>query len=301
MSLEERLTNLEQTIERRLAVTERVIGQLLTGQADENLETLDVLTLRSGSAYVAHSSLKLRFLPTNPPVRAVLVHAQQGLTKPTPPKETITTQRMASSLPPSQGSICYWVIVHHSADGIRIRAGFKLISSSRRSRLQLSNGHIQHQQGACGDSALWVLGIRRLSTAFSPVMFSAYKSSRESDISTKVTIRFDGTYINPGNHYHTEDGIFIAPVTGVYMFHWVIVNNKSSFTTQLMVAGTPRASNLIPFPGGRDSSSAMVIISVNKDDHVWIQIYGSSVYVFGGGTSYNNHQSTFTGILLQKA
>lgn len=188
-SLEERMTNLEQTIERRLAVTERVIGELLTGQADENLETLDVLALRSG----------------------------------------------------------------------------------------------------------------RLSTAFSPVMFSAYKSSRESDISTKVTIRFDGTYINPGNHYHTEDGIFIAPVTGVYMFHWVIVNNKSSFTTQLMVAGTPRASNLIPFPGGRDSSSAMVIISVNKDDHVWIQIYGSSVYVFGGGTSYNNHQSTFTGILLQKA
>lgn len=49
-SLEERMTNLEQTIERRLAVTERVIGQLLTGQADENLETLDVMSLRSGES-----------------------------------------------------------------------------------------------------------------------------------------------------------------------------------------------------------------------------------------------------------
>lgn len=47
-SLEERLTNLVQMKERRLAVTERVIGQLLTGHADENLETLDVLALRSG-------------------------------------------------------------------------------------------------------------------------------------------------------------------------------------------------------------------------------------------------------------
>lgn len=47
-SLEERLTNLEQLIERRLAVSERVIGQLLTGHADANLETLDVLALRSG-------------------------------------------------------------------------------------------------------------------------------------------------------------------------------------------------------------------------------------------------------------
>lgn len=53
-SLEERMTNLEQTIESRLAVTERVLGQLLTGQADENLETLDVLTLRSGSVLVPH-------------------------------------------------------------------------------------------------------------------------------------------------------------------------------------------------------------------------------------------------------
>lgn len=139
-------------------------------------------------AYVAHSSLKLRFLPTNPPVRAVLVHAQQGLTKPTPPKETITTQRMASSLPPSQGSICYWVI----------------------------------------------------------------------------------------------------PTSG------------SSFTTQLMVSGSVRASNLFPRPGGADSSSAMVIFSTNKE-HVGIQLSGSSEYVYGAGSSYRIYQSTFTRMLLHKS
>nr|XP_034304098.1 multimerin-2-like [Crassostrea gigas] len=187
-SLEERLTNLEQTIESRLAVTERVLGQLLTGQADENLETLDVLSLRSG----------------------VLV------------------------------------------------------------------------------------------PAFSPILFSAYKSFDEGGISTKVTIRFDETYINLGDHYHTEDGIFIAPVTGVYMFHWTIATGGTGFTTQLMVAGSVRASNLVPYPGGSDSSSAMVIITVNKDDHVWIQIYGSSKHVYGGSISYNKYQSTFSGILLQK-
>ncbi|XP_034304093.2 cerebellin-1-like [Magallana gigas] len=187
-SLEERLTNLEQTIERRLNVTEVLLGQLLTGRNGANLETLNVLSLRS----------------------------------------------------------------------------------------------------------------QILRTAFSPVLFSAYKSSSESGISTNVKIRFEGTYINIGNHYHTENGIFIAPVSGVYMFHWTIITGGTGYTTQLMVAGSSRASTYVPFPGGTGSSSAMVIINVNKDDHVWIQIYGSSKHVYGGSTSYGNNQSTFSGILLQK-
>ena len=133
-----------------------------------------------------------------------------------------------------------------------------------------------------------------------PVIFSAYKISSESGISTKVTIRFDRTYINLGSHYHTENGIFIAPTTGVYMFHWTIASGSSDFTTQLMVDGNPMASSYVPYPGGADSSSAMAIIRVNKDAHVWIQIYGSSEYVYGGSNSIgNNYQSTFSGILLK--
>ena len=140
-----------------------------------------------------------------------------------------------------------------------------------------------------------------LSERFNPVLFSAYKSYTESGISTKVTIRFDSTYINIGNHYHTEDGIFIAPVSGTYMFHWTIATGGSSFTTQLMVGGTARASSFVPYPGGADSSSAMVIINVQKEDHVWIQIYGSNEHVYGGYSSVADYyQSTFSGILLQK-
>ncbi|XP_061188303.1 cerebellin-1-like [Saccostrea echinata] len=189
-SIEERLSNLENTLERRLLATERVLGQLLTGRSDADLTNVDVLSLRS----------------------------------------------------------------------------------------DIVNSHL------------------------TPVLFSAYKSSTEGSISTKVTIRFDKTYINLGNHYHTEDGIFIAPVTGVYMFHWTIATGSSAFSTQLMVAGTPRASNLIPHPGGSNSASAMVIINVTKDDHVWIQLYGSSEHVYGGSNSIGySYQSTFSGIFLRKS
>eukprot|EP00105_Crassostrea_gigas_P027894 XP_011449383.1 PREDICTED: complement C1q tumor necrosis factor-related protein 7 [Crassostrea gigas] len=150
-------------------------------------------------------------------------------------------------------------------------------------------------------AGLDVLALRTgiLDAQLKPVIFSAYKQSSESGISTKVTIRFEQTYINLGNHYHTENGIFIAPVSGVYMFQWTIVSGSSDFTTQLMVDGTSRASAYVPYPGGIDSSSAMAIIEVNKDDHVWIQIYGSSEYVYGGSNRFGNYQSTFSGILLQ--
>ncbi|XP_061177603.1 complement C1q tumor necrosis factor-related protein 7-like [Saccostrea echinata] len=134
-----------------------------------------------------------------------------------------------------------------------------------------------------------------------PILFSAYKSFSESDISNKVTIRFDKIYINSGDHYHTEDGIFIAPLTGIYLFHWTIATGGSYFATQLMVGGKPRASNLVPHAGSGGSSSAMVMINVNRAVHVWIQIYGDNEHVFGGSIGVgNNHQSTFSGILLRK-
>ncbi|XP_061186748.1 adiponectin-like [Saccostrea echinata] len=190
-SVEDRLSNLEQTIESRLNVTERVLGQLLTGRSNANIRSLDVLALRSAGVLLSH---------------------------------------------------------------------------------------------------------------LEPVLFSAYKSSSQSGISTKVTIRFEQTHFNLGNHYHTENGIFIAPVTGVYLFHWTIATSGSSFSVQLMVGGTARASSLVPYPGGDDSSSAMVIINVSKNDHVWIQLYGSSEHVYGGSTYIGNYyQSTFSGILLHKS
>nr|AFK73703.1 C1q-tumor necrosis factor [Ostrea edulis] len=150
-------------------------------------------------------------------------------------------------------------------------------------------------------SALNVLALRSgmLASPSEPVLFSAYKSSSTGGISSKVTIRFDRTYINLGNHYHTEDGIFITPKTGVYLFHWTIATGGSAFSSQLMVGGTVRASNLVPYPGGVDSSSAMVILNISEEDHVWIQLYGSSEHVYGGSNSEGNYyQSTFSGILV---
>ena len=45
-------------------------------------------------------------------------------------------------------------------------------------------------------------------------------------------IKFDRIMINNGNHYHPIDGVFVAPISGVYMFSCstLTYNNKGVLT-----------------------------------------------------------------------
>ena len=42
--------------------------------------------------------------------------------------------------------------------------------------------------------------------------------------------------INNGNHYHPADGVFVAPISGVYMFSWnTLTFNRNYLFTELRV------------------------------------------------------------------
>jgi hypothetical protein len=105
--------------------------------------------------------------------------------------------------------------------------------------------------------------------------------------------------INNGNHYHPADGVFVAPISGIYMFAWNILTfNSNDLYTELRVeseitgtVGSKAESNQY-IPG-----SASLLCHVKKGEHVWVQT--------SDGTTNNyisnwNKSPSFMEFLLQK-
>ena len=105
--------------------------------------------------------------------------------------------------------------------------------------------------------------------------------------------------INNGNDYHPTDGVFVAPISGVYMFSWntLTFNNRSLFT-ELRVENNVKgvvasnAGSSLYTPG-----SASLLCHVKKGEQVWVQT--------SGGTTVNymhdwRDSMSFMGLLLQK-
>ncbi|XP_056001246.1 complement C1q tumor necrosis factor-related protein 2-like [Ostrea edulis] len=132
------------------------------------------------------------------------------------------------------------------------------------------------------------------------VSFSAYTNKSQSGLNKRHIIKFEGTVLNLGHHYHPEDGIFIASVTGVYLFHWTI-NNYSDYTlTNILVGGKVISTTTTSVSSANNSGSAMVIVTVQKDEHVWIQTCCNTANEVDGNTLGldNAFQSTFSETLL---
>ncbi|XP_048766600.2 complement C1q-like protein 2 [Ostrea edulis] len=129
-----------------------------------------------------------------------------------------------------------------------------------------------------------------------PVAFSATQSVSKSGISIGFILKFDKVITNLGNHYNPTDGIFIAPVHGLYMFHWTMHcyhSGSSSCSTSLRVNNAKKGQI---YSGENASSyhhtgSNTVIVEVQAGNHVWIQTED-----WGNVDIYN--WSSFSGSLL---
>ncbi|XP_062583108.1 complement C1q-like protein 2 [Saccostrea cucullata] len=130
-----------------------------------------------------------------------------------------------------------------------------------------------------------------------PVVFCASSSSSVSGLSVGFILKFPSVNINLGNHYNPANGIFIAPVHGLYMFHW---------TMQCHYSGSPhcstglRVNNALKgqIRSGEEASgyyhtgSNTVFLEVEAGNHVWIENESyNNVYI--------NSDSSFGGSLLQ--
>lgn len=126
------------------------------------------------------------------------------------------------------------------------------------------------------------------------VAFHALMSSNTPDITVEHTLRFDMVKTNIGNGYHPATGVFIVPVTGVYVFTWTIrVDAHNYHTTQLM-KNTEGVDVVHLNPnGGIGEVTGIAVFMANEGDDVFIETYTQ----FNGGyiSSDAAGRSSFSG------
>ena len=123
--------------------------------------------------------------------------------------------------------------------------------------------------------------------------------SSATTLNTYSIIKFDRIMMNNGNHYHPADGVFVAPISGVYMFAWNTLTHDSNYLfTELRVENEVKGTLGSKGTSGHYlSGSRSLLCHVRKGDHVWVQTSGVSTNNY----IYNWNESTsFMGFLLQK-
>lgn len=113
------------------------------------------------------------------------------------------------------------------------------------------------------------------------------------------TVVFPNIISNVGGGYNNQDGVFTAPVDGVYVFFCKMtqgMNNDEMFY-QFILNGS--SETLILLYGRSNypyrTSSSLIALQLSRGDRVWIRMY------VGGGLLYGNGgggDQSFSGFML---
>ncbi|CAC5419046.1 unnamed protein product [Mytilus coruscus] len=134
-----------------------------------------------------------------------------------------------------------------------------------------------------------------------PVLFFAIIKQRDFTLNKHSAVVFETVIINEGDHYNNNDGIFVAPRDGIYMFSWTVCTvNVNYIITELVVE-----QKVISSTGEREvdvgafsSASMTAFCRMNKDEHAWIRTtsYNTVNYIY----SADRHPRTsFLGLLIE--
>lgn len=107
-------------------------------------------------------------------------------------------------------------------------------------------------------------------------------------------VTFSEAVINEGKHFNIYDGIFVAPVSGIYQFTWTTRTESSKTAgTELRVNNIQQAFSYmnIGSSAGYASATMITLCQVQEGHHVWIQTTSS----FSENYFYVN---SFTGMLI---
>ncbi|XP_056003151.1 uncharacterized protein LOC130049467 [Ostrea edulis] len=127
-----------------------------------------------------------------------------------------------------------------------------------------------------------------------PAFHSYLSADSVPDLRQHHTLIFDAVTVNIGQGYHKDDGIFVVPTSGVYVFAWTIAIQTNGWASvEIVVNGVVSGS---AFADGSDDAwdeaGGLIIVDVNVGDHVYIRMHEN-----GNGVVSSNGRgrTSFTG------
>ncbi|XP_052762589.1 multimerin-2-like [Mya arenaria] len=129
----------------------------------------------------------------------------------------------------------------------------------------------------------------------SEVAFHAYQSSATCTRDQQVVI-YNTAPVNIGKGFTVSDGIFDAPVTGLYMFSWTVFAEDGYWLESELVVNGHRQGYIAADSSNTDivPATGVVIAHVNAGEHVFVR------RTAGGGCYIPRDvvRNSFTGFIL---
>ncbi|XP_045163975.2 uncharacterized protein LOC123528304 [Mercenaria mercenaria] len=128
------------------------------------------------------------------------------------------------------------------------------------------------------------------------IAFHVYLTGN-SCFNDQQVLLFDGEEVDIGSAYNEHDGIYVVPETGIYVFSWSYLSNYHEWAqTEIVVNGVSKGSTISDDPtnvGFWSPATALVVVSVNAGDHVFIRRVGGRGCTAIGKNGYA--RTTFSG------
>ncbi|XP_071180495.1 cerebellin-3-like [Mytilus edulis] len=128
------------------------------------------------------------------------------------------------------------------------------------------------------------------------VAFSTQLTTHLTGLGHHAAVIFDKVILDTTSSYNNGDGVFVVPISGFYVFTWTASVGMNDWqNTELVVNGTPYAYTQVDSGTGSDygSGTQIVVLKVNKSDHVWIRTAN-----IGSGVVDGNTFDTYSGWIL---
>ena len=129
------------------------------------------------------------------------------------------------------------------------------------------------------------------------VAFFARLTTKTPNLAHNQDIVFDHVVTNVGNGYHGNHGLFVAPVSGLYVISATVMAYLPGPTRHISHAKVVKNGQLLAILGQHgvsvwDTSSVTIVVELQKGDDVAVQSDMQNL------TFWGDNFSTFSGFLL---